>query len=231
MQRIIVLVATLLTLCPIYGDAASTAFVDVNVVDVISGRVKPNQTVVVTDGRIVRVSSAKSARVPAGAVTVDGKGRYLAPGLMDMHSHAMSEDDLLFSVATGVTSIRQMFGDPQYVKWRDAIATGTMVGPRMKVGSLIVDGRPQIWPALFSLEMTDPAAADAWVAGQKAAGYEFIKIYSRLSREMFEAIIAAGKKHGIEVSGHIPQAVPFMRAVESGMRTSRRHPFFSSAGV
>ena len=194
---------------------ADLAFVNVNVVDVAQGKVEPGRTVLIQGDRIVRIAPGLAA--PAGVRSIDGTGKYLMPGLMDMHTHITSEDQLFLYLANGVTTVRHMAGDTVSLKWREAVAQGRIPGPRIVTAGPLVDGAPRIWT--FGLEITDPAAIDATVKSQKEAGYDFVKVYSRLKPEVFDAIIAAGKKYGIEVSGHVPQDVPLAHAIESGMRT------------
>ena len=194
---------------------ADLAFVNVNVVNVADGRVEPGQTVAIQADRIIGV--APGLEVAAGARTIDGTGQYLIPGLMDMHTHITGEDQLYLYLATGVTTIRHMAGDTASLRWRAGVAAGEILGPRIVTAGPLIDGKPKIWT--FGLEVTDPAAMDSIVKAQKDAGYDFVKVYSRLPPAVFDAIIAAGKKHGIEISGHVPQEVPLVHAVASGMRS------------
>ncbi len=194
---------------------ADLAFVNVNVVDVAAGRVEPGQTVAVKGDRIVAVGP--SLNLVPNARTVDGLGRYLIPGLMDMHTHLSAEHQLYLYLAGGVTTVRHMAGDSLSLRWRAATASGAIVGPRIVTAGPLIDGKPRIWA--FGIEVTDPAAIDTMILAQKRAGYDFVKVYSRLTPAVFDAIIAAAKKYDIEVSGHVPQAVPLAHAISSGMRT------------
>lgn len=194
---------------------ADVAFVDVGVVDVAQGTVLPGQTVLVAGDRIVRV--APGLKPPAEARVIAGGGRYLIPGLMDMHTHIMAEDQLYSYLAGGVTTVRHMAGDTLALGWREAVAAGRLVGPRIVTAGPLIDGKPRIWT--FGLEVTDPATIDSLIKRQKDAGYDFVKVYSRLRPEVFDAIVAAASKYGIEVSGHVPQDVPLTHAIASGMRT------------
>ncbi|MFN0182015.1 MAG: amidohydrolase family protein [Gemmatimonadales bacterium] len=193
----------------------ATAFVNVNVVDIAEGRIEPAQTVVVSGGRITRVAADQP---PSGARTIDGTGRYLIPGLMDMHTHLMNEDQLVLYLANGVTTVRNMSGDSMALAWREAVTAGKLMGPRIVTAGPIIDGKPKIWT--FGVEVDDPAVIDTMIKHQKEAGYDLVKVYSRLSPQVFDAIIAAGRKYGIEVSGHVPQDVPLASAIESGMRSA-----------
>jgi hypothetical protein len=140
------------------------------------------------------------------------------PGLMDMHTHLTSEDQLVLYLANGITTVRHMSGDSLSLRLRTGTRDGTLLGPRIITAGPLIDGAPRIWA--FGHEITDPAAVDSIVRQQKIAGYDFVKVYSRLAPTVFDAIIAAAKKYDIEVSGHVPQDVPLLHAIESGLRTS-----------
>jgi imidazolonepropionase-like amidohydrolase len=197
-----------LTLAP--GDVAIT---DVTVVPMTGPATATSagdgplahHTVVVHGDRIVAIMPSASVIVPAGATTIDGAGKWLLPGLSDMHVHTGSESDLTMFVAAGVTTVRNMFGFPQHLALRDQIAKGAVLGPTIVTAGPIIDGDPPVWPG--SAVLVNPADADKLVAEQKAAGYDFLKAYSRLSREAYEALAAAAKQHGMVLAGHVPNAV------------------------
>ncbi|MDZ4730230.1 MAG: amidohydrolase family protein [Xanthomonadales bacterium] len=151
-------------------------------------------------------------------VVIDGKGKFLAPGLMDMHTHVSKPEQLVVNMAYGVTTIRVMWGNPETLELRAAVQAKRIPGPRIIAAGMLIDGEPPYWPG--SLAMTGPAAADALVAEQRRDGYDFVKVYSRLTPEVFSAIAVAGKKHGIEVSGHVPQAIHLRQAMDAGLKTS-----------
>src|SRR3954453_2762715 len=114
----------------------------VSVVPMDTEQVLDEQTVVVEDGRIAWIGPAARAAIPPGAQTVDGRGKYLMPGLADLHCHPATEDDLLLCVAFGVTSIRNLEGMPRHIRWRDRVAAGDLLGPTIHTSGPIVDGRP-----------------------------------------------------------------------------------------
>ncbi len=194
------------------------AFVGVDVIDVAAGGVVPNQTVTVSGGRIAEIGPSDAISLLASVHRIDGRGKYLAPGLMDMHTHVSKQDQLIVNMAFGVTTIRVMWGNPETLKLRQALEENRIPGPRIVAAGMLLDGHPPYWPG--STELTDPSLAEEIVAGQKRDGYDFVKVYSRLTPEVFDAILAAARKYGIEASGHIPQSVPFQHALDSGMKTS-----------
>ena len=200
---------------PIDGE---TAFVGANVIDIATGEVYDNHAVVVDAGRIVRVVPANDLALAQDVAVIDSTGHYLLPGLADMHAHVFNEHTLILYLANGITTIRNMWGDPEALALRQAVEDGSVPGPRLVTAGQLLDGAPKMWAG--STEVSDTGAAAALIAQQAADGYDFVKVYSRLSPEVFDAMLAAAAEHGIEASGHVPQAVPFMHAVRSGMRTA-----------
>lgn len=193
------------------------AFVDVNVVPCDGPQVSKRQTVVVRGDRIVAVGPVASTAVPEGAVVLEGSGRWLMPGLADMHVHAWSPGDLVAFVTNGVTTIRNMFGAPLHLQWRDSLAAGTLFGPTLYTAGPIIDGDPPTWPG--STVLVDPAKAAKVVARQKKAGYDFLKVYNGLSPEVYDALVAAASEAGMPFAGHVPTAVPLEHALSSGQRS------------
>ena len=194
------------------------AFANVNVVSMTSDRVDADWNVVVADGRITAAGPAASVAVPPGARVIDGGGKYLAPGLADMHAHPMTTADLDAYLANGVTLIRAMWGEPAVLELREGVASGAIAGPRIFTGGRIVDGEPVIHYG--SDIVLNAADAEDIVTRHKAAGYDFIKVYSNLSVEAFDAIAEAARANGIPFAGHIPDAVPADHAFRSGMQTA-----------
>lgn len=194
------------------------AITNVDVVPMDTDTVRTGQTVLVESGRISAISSADTTEIPAGYEEINGTDKYLAPGLADMHAHPMTQYDLDVYLASGVTFIRAMWGEPVVLEFRDSVAAGTRVGPRIMAGGRIVDGDPVIHYGTDILIKEEDA--ERVVTRQKAAGYEFIKVYSNLGLEAFDAIANAAKSNGLPFAGHIPAAVPTDHAMRSGMQTA-----------
>jgi imidazolonepropionase-like amidohydrolase len=199
---------------------AVVAFVDVSVVPMDRERVMRNQTVIVRAGRITAMGSRNSVRVPKGALRIDGRGNYLMPGLADMHVHLEyfdREAQLLLFLANGVTTVRNMDGRPNILIWKQRIAAGTLIGPTIFTAGPILEGKP---PFRDDNRVVESAAqAEAAVEEQKKAGYDFIKVYHTLSRDSYEAIIAAAKRQGLAVVGHVPRAVGLDGALAARQRS------------
>lgn len=190
------------------------AIVHVHVVPMDREIVLKDQVVLVEGGRIAAVGPAGDVEVPAGAQVVDGAGQWLIPGLADMHVHLWATSDCALFLANGVTTVRNMFGSALQLQWRREIESGERLGPRIYTAGPIIDGSPPIWPG--STVVTDPAAADAVVLAQKAAGYDFIKVYSNLTAEAHAALLKAATRHGMRAMGHVPMAVPIGDAIAGG---------------
>lgn len=197
----------------------ATFFSDVTVVPMDSDRILPHHTVVVRHDRIESVRPLADAVVPADAVVIDGYGRYLMPGLVDMHVHYLRRRYGVLFVANGVTTVRNMFGTRVHLEMRTAAATAPTPGPAIFTTGPLMDGNPpaQSDPAVAVIET--PEQAEASVAGQKRDGYDFLKTYTMLSLPAFDAIAAAAKRHDIRMVGHLPIAVSLGHAVSSGLES------------
>jgi imidazolonepropionase-like amidohydrolase len=195
------------------GDLAIT---DVTVLPMSSPELA-HHTVIVRDDRIVAVAPSAMLTLPAGITVIDGKGKWLMPGLADMHVHTWRDDDLTMFVAAGVTTIRNMWGIEDHLRWRSQIARGERLGPTIITAGNMIDGDPPDWPG--SVVLTNPADADKIVVAQKAAGYDFLKSVNQLSREAYEALVAAAKRHGMMLSGHVPYAVGVDGALAAHQRS------------
>lgn len=195
--------------------AATTAFLNVNVVPMSSEQIVPAQTVIVTDGRIAVVDDVTHVSVPENALVVDGTDRYLIPGLGDMHAHvppadsAMLDRVLTLFAANGVTVVRGMLGHPSHLELRERLERSELLGPR-----LVTAG-----PSLNGNSVRGPADAARQVREQGEAGYDFVKIHPGLDMAEFDAIVAEARTAGLPVAGHVPEAVGVEHALAAGMAT------------
>lgn len=201
---------------PAGAPDGSIAFVDVNVIPMTPtlGLV-PHQTVVVRDGRIVSVGNVALTVIPPGAVRIDGRGKYLIPGLADMHVHLEYFEDpgmLRLFTSNGVTFVRSMDGRPRILEWKKRIASGELAGPSIVTAGPLLDGAPPVQPDNTVVRTADEARAA--VAEQKAAGYDFIKVYTNLSTKAYEAILDEASKIGMPVAGHVPRNSAMAKALE-----------------
>ncbi len=188
----------------------------VTVIDMTGAPAHPDMTVVIQGNRITELGSG-AVHAPEGAQVVDATGKFMIPGLWDMHVHWLHKDYLPLFIANGVTGIRIMWGAPLHHQWRQEIEQGALLGPRMAIGSAIVDGPKPIWPG--SIGVGTEAEGRQVVVQSKRGGAEFIKVYSRLPREAYFAIADEAKKQGIPFAGHVPAAVSVAEASDAGQKS------------
>jgi cytosine/adenosine deaminase-related metal-dependent hydrolase len=221
MIRPLVLLSLALLVSPQPPQPAKIApplvFTHVTVIDATGAPARPGMTVVITGDRITEIGPGGSVRNPEGAQVVDATGKFLIPGLWDMHVHWFHKDYLPLFTANGVTGIRLMWGVPIHQQWRQELERGTLLGPRLAIASPIVDGPEPIWPG--SIAVKDEAEARQAVIQSKKEGADFIKVYSRLPREAYFAIADEAKKQGIPFAGHVPAAVSVAEASDAGQRS------------
>lgn len=193
------------------------AITHVTVVDVERGRLLPHRTVLLRDGRIAAVGAASEVAVAPEAQAVDGSGRFLMPGLADMHVHLYTEGDLFTYVANGVTTVRNMAGDTTHLRMRRRVADGTIIGPRIVTAGPVVEATPLSHPDNVALD--DPARVRAEVERQRAAGYDFVKVYNALARAVHDSLAAAARSLAFPVAGHVPLSVGLDGALAARQRS------------
>lgn len=182
------------------------AFVDATVIPMDRDGALPHTTVVTRGDRIVAVGPTDSTPAPAGATTIDAKGKFIIPGLADMHVHTYDPRQLAMFVTMGVTTIRVMWGDAASIGARDAVEHGDpRLAPSIYTAGEIIDGNPPIWPG--STAVTTAAEATAAVERQHRAGYDYVKVYNLLPADAYAAIVATAAKDKMPVIGHVPTAV------------------------
>jgi cytosine/adenosine deaminase-related metal-dependent hydrolase len=243
-----------LTLTPwLNAQQQPVAFIDVTVVPMDKEQILPHQTVVVTGGRIAQVGRSTSVKVPLGALKITGTGRYLMPGLADMHVHLIrslpnvksqsppsdnsshptviptsaSTDHerenqafgLLF-IANGVTTVRNMWGDPAVDAFAKQVDSGDVLGPHIYSTGPITDGSPLTWEGSRVVETQ--SQADAAVNEDKAAGYIALKVYNGLSAEAYHWLVSAARAQNLPVVGHVPDTVG-LRGVIAARQDSIEH--------
>jgi Amidohydrolase family len=194
--------------------ADTLALAHVTVLPMNGDGVLPHRTVLVADGRIVRIE-ADSIALPAGARVIDARDKFLLPGLADMHVHLTTRDELPMFVGNGVLVVRDLNGSPETLAWRDSIAAGTLEGPRLFVSGPMLAGGGIPWRN--KVTPTTAAEAEAVVRAQASAGYDQIKIYDGISRDVFDAAVRTARTLGMLSSGHIPASVGFAGVLASGM--------------
>lgn len=197
-------------------DLIPVAFTGVNVLPMTGDTILRDQTVLVEDGVITAIGPAASTLPPAGAFLIDGRGKYLMPGLVDAHVHLEYFDDpgiLALFVANGVTTVRNMDGRPYLLEWKKRVAAGELVGPMIHTAGPVLDGDPPLRDD--NLIVRDSAEGRAAVAAQDSAGYDFVKVYSGISPESYHGIVSAARERGKPVAGHVPRRVTLAEVLHS----------------
>src|SRR5687768_4402978 len=191
-------------------------FRNVNIIPMDKNEVLANRDVVVKNGVIVSIDPTSKLKYSKDAMVIDAKGKYLLPGLAEMHAHVPPVDNLelmkdvltLFSL-NGVTTIRGMLGHPRHIELRSKIQSGEITGPRFITSGPSFNGN--------SVKTTEAAAA--LVQEQKKAGYDFLKLHPGLTKENFAAMVAAANAVNIPFAGHVSFDVGVWRAINSGYAT------------
>jgi imidazolonepropionase-like amidohydrolase len=181
------------------------AFTHVTVIDGTGAKPRLDQTVIITGDRIAALGRGGRLKLPADTQTVDATGRYLIPGLWDMHVHIGWRSDLPLFIANGVTGVRAMDGDAEYRLWRKEVEAGALVGPRMVIASRVLDG-PQSYFGEHS-KVGSPNEAREAVREARREGAAFIKIHDLLPRDAYFATIDEARKQGLPVAGHVPASM------------------------
>jgi len=202
----------------------TVAFVNVSVIPMDKERVLPRQTVVVRNGTIVEIGDAKRIKVPANAQRVDGTGKFLIPGLSDMHVHLftddefpdeLADDEFKVMIAHGVTTIRLMTGTPEQLVLRQKSNREEILAPTIYSASPQLTGRK----SSNAYVVTNEVEAQAAVRKSKQDGYDFIKVTTFLKPEVYEAIVAEARQQNIRVVGHADsRSVGLPRALKAGQQ-------------
>ena len=181
-------------------------------------------TVIITEGRISSITTGAQVDKPRGARRIDGRGKWLLPGFSDMHVHigndrmlrlylgdpkiadgaVETQDYLTPFIANGVTQVFNLSAMSESVGQRSDVEAGRVLGPHI-ANAAMIDGSPPSWPVGMTYVAATPEDGRQAVRDAQASGYEFIKVYSRLSLESFTAIVDEARQRGMRVIGHIPQ--------------------------
>lgn len=189
------------------------ALVGVNVVPMDADTVLADRTVIVRDGTIVAIEPSADADVPPDATVIDGRGGWLAPGLMDMHVHLQASDAEAY-LRAGITTVRNMWGTPNVAALRREVQQGSARLPTIFSAGPGVDGPPPTWP--YTVLVETAGAAEGAVSEHVDEGWDFIKVYQNLNREAYDAVLSRARQLGMTVVGHTPTRVGLGRVLESG---------------
>lgn len=222
-------------------SSRQTAITHVTVVDVRQGGLLDDQTVIVSGSRVSQMGTASSVRAPSGASIVDGRGKFLIPGLWNMHAHVFSNFDsvvterhaLLFPlyIANGVTGLRDMYTTLEDIKvaaaWTRAEEAGTLTGPAIVPTSTMINGGGNA--EHHTIIPKTPEEARRVVDSLVAGGARTIKVQANLSREIYFAIADEAKAKGVTYVGHVTNFVTLREAAAAGQH-STEHGFGLAAG-
>jgi len=205
------------------------AFTNVSVVPMDSERVLSDQTVLVQGDRIVEVGPASEVEVPRGAVRVDGMGKYLMPGIAEMHGHVFMTDIITEDVAvtfpelyvlTGVTTVRTMGGSPWQFELRDRIERGEFLGPYLYTAS----------PSLNGQTVNDADHGRQLVQEYHAAGYDLLKVHPGLTQASYAAIVETAAELDIRVAGHVSEDVGVRGALDAHQGIDHLDGYYLESG-
>ena len=212
---------------------------NVAIVDVVNDRIVPGRDVVVRNGRIDSIGASLPVVGQRGLVVVDGTGKFLIPGLWDMHVHSLKMSPQYthpLSIAKGITGVREMWGCPSLAdgfvacgedieRWRAELQDRSRLAPRYIMRSSFAingeQGVPSAAPAFFKARNVDEA--QALVAHHAADGVDLLKTYTNVSVATYGALAAEASRHGLLVAGHLPVRVPLGMAIAAGQH-SVEHP-------
>ena len=201
------------------------AITDVSIIDITGTRtLLPSMTVIIEDGKILRVAPSLSTVVPKDATIIDGKNKFLIPGLWDMHTHLsyFGKNALKLLVTNGVTGVRDMGGNfREIISWRREIAAGKMIGPRIYCAGPFIDGPKTMSPmrSSFTRVITSAEQGRQAVTSLDSMGVDFIKIHSRVPREAFFALAAEAKQKHIPIAVHAPVNLTVSEIADAGARS------------
>ena len=213
--------------CQLFAQKSSLLIRHVNVVDVQTGQVLTSQNVLITGNRIEKITA--NAITPKNATIINGSGKFLIPGLWDMHVHvfnnvsdrAPNEYYHPLFIANGVTSVRDMWTKPKnmhYItSWRGDMEIQAGALPRYVSVGTLVDGVPRVWPNSDTVRNGEEARA--MVRTVKKGGVDFFKVYSNLSREAYFAIADECKKLNFPFAGHVPNGISMAEAANAGQKS------------
>jgi imidazolonepropionase-like amidohydrolase len=186
-----------------------------------------DQTVLVEGDTITALAPSASLRLPPGVRVIDGRGKVLLPGLADLHTHLTRREDLGLYLALGVTTVRNMWGAPMHLAWREQIRAGILAGPMILTAGPILDGPDPVHDGSLVLE-SEGAVADA-LALHRRLGYDFLKVYVRLTPPIYRRLLAGARAAGLTVAGHLPREVGLEGALAAGQAVLEHTNIFHDA--
>ena len=195
---------------------AAIALRNVRVIPMTSTQRLDDQTVVVRGGRIESIAPSATGVLPADAVVIEGRGRFLMPALIDMHVH-LRRADLPAYLRHGIATVRNMWGHSGIPSMKRDIELGTLESPTIFSTSNGHDGSPPQWPE--TRLVLDAGDADRAVAEAVSNGWSVLKVYQRLPLAVYDSLVQSAKRRGMTFVGHVPTDVTVLHALASGQRS------------
>ncbi len=240
-QSIILILIAVVFSGQIYGQSPKNetfAFTHVNVIPMNKEIVLKDYTVIVKNDKITKMGSSSLVMIPKGTTIINAKGKYIIPGLSDMHVHLEGEawnlmfpegskhifndsvfaDILFLYLANGVTTIEILSALPDHVALRNKINTGEIQGPRM-ILSRMIDGPDKAWPPPISTWVKNSTEAKKAVKEAHSMGYDRMKVYSFLSKDSYDAVLSTAKELNMGVDGHVPMSLSVEYVLQSGQNS------------
>jgi hypothetical protein len=208
----------------------SSAITNTTVITMGRTGVLRDATVIIHNGTIAEVGPSSRIRVPRGVTTIDGRGKYVIPGLSDMHVHLHADDtapdsigryELGVMLAHGITTVRFMIGTPLHFTLRDAVARGAVAGPQIWIASPEISGNTNP----HGIQVTDIASARRAVAQVADSGYDFLKLTTNLTPELYDVLIAEAAARRLRVVGHVDPRIGARRAIAAGQQIEHLDSF------
>ncbi|WDV45708.1 amidohydrolase family protein [Clostridiaceae bacterium M8S5] len=207
---------------------------NINILTMVNNKILKNKLVVIKDGRIIEIGKGTD-NTGNYLNVIDGKDKYIMPGLINMHTHlGDNKDDLKLYLANGITTIRNMwgYGKFNFGQWlfgtrvfnhlllKKQIDERKIIGPTIFTAGPLLDGKDPFFPKFMNLHaLKDKKQINQVIKNQFTKGYDFIKIYSKISKQNFKDIINIAKLYDMPVVGHVPDSVGIRQALKSKMHS------------
>lgn len=224
---VVTIVALAMSAVAVGQQRSCTAFADTTVVVTDIERLLPHTSVVINGDRITEVGPAVGVRIPEGCTVVDGRDRFLIPGLVDTHVHlygpgvrpddrAAQEKILSLLLANGVTTAINMLGSPEILKLRDDLARGKVIGPKLYTTGIFFESEHaySLGPFIHLPTFHTAEEVRREVIAEKRAGYDFHKVHGDLPPEAYQAVLATAREQGMRVVGHTPSNLGINAALD-----------------
>lgn len=225
-SKLFIIIFLLVVACSSPNKSADLLIKNATIVDVQSGKTESNKLVAISTTNIIAVDNSANAGDYTARKTINARGKFVMPGLWDMHVHFRGGDSLITEnknllplyLAYGVTTVRDCGGDitPTLMRWRNKIRNGSLDGPRIFTSGPKLDGANPAWPG--SIRVTDEEDINHALDSLQQIGTDFVKLYDgSLTKEMYYGIIKKAHKRGMLITGHMPLSANILQAADYGL--------------